>query len=61
MAFKSIFSNLPNMVQEHTNEDNLMMMMLNEISKGSMFKHVQETTCVYLQHLERKFLEELDT
>jgi hypothetical protein len=61
MAFKSIFSDLPNMVQQHTSEDIVMMMMLNEGSKRSMFKNVQQTSCVGLQLLERKFLEERDS
>jgi hypothetical protein len=43
MAFKSIFIDIPNMVLQHTSKDNLMMIMLNEGGKGSMFKRVQQT------------------
>jgi hypothetical protein len=54
MAFKSVFSDITNMVQQHTSEDNLMMIMLNDGSKASMFKCVQQTACVIVRILERK-------
>jgi DNA-directed RNA polymerase-4 subunit 1 len=53
MAFKSVFSDITNMVQQHTSEDNLMMIMLNDGSKASMFKCVQQAACVIVGILER--------
>ncbi|EMS66983.1 DNA-directed RNA polymerase D subunit 1 [Triticum urartu] len=49
MAFKSVFSDLQKMVQQHTAKNNSMMMMTNAGSKGSMLKFVQQTACVGLQ------------
>ena len=46
MAFKSVFSDLQKMVQQHTAKNNSMMMMTNAGSKGSMLKFVQQSTCV---------------
>ncbi|KAI5021955.1 hypothetical protein ZWY2020_058685 [Hordeum vulgare] len=49
MAFKSVFSDLQKMVQQHTARNNSMMIMTNAGSKGSMLKFVQQTACVGLQ------------
>jgi DNA-directed RNA polymerase-4 subunit 1 len=55
MAFKSVFSDLLKMVQQHTSKDNSMRVMMNAGSKGSMLKFVQQTACVGLQLPARKF------
>ena len=55
MAFKSVFSDLLKMVQQHTSEDNSMMVMMNAGSKGSMLKFVQQTACIGLQLPASKF------
>uniref|UniRef100_A0ACD5TL06 Uncharacterized protein n=1 Tax=Avena sativa TaxID=4498 RepID=A0ACD5TL06_AVESA len=55
MAFKSVFSDLLKMVQQHTHKDNSMMMMMNAGSKGSMLKFAQQTACVGLQLPATKF------
>uniref|UniRef100_A0ACD5TX97 Uncharacterized protein n=2 Tax=Avena sativa TaxID=4498 RepID=A0ACD5TX97_AVESA len=55
MAFKSVFSDLLRMVQQHTSEDNSMMVMMNAGSKGNMLKFVQQTACVGLQLPASKF------
>jgi DNA-directed RNA polymerase-4 subunit 1 len=55
MAFKSVFSDLLKMVQQHTGKDNSMMVMMNAGSKGSMLKFVQQTACVGLQLPANKF------
>lgn len=55
MAFKSVFSDLLKMVQQHTSKDNSMMVMMNAGSKGSILKFVQQTACVGLQLPASKF------
>lgn len=55
MAFKSVFSDLLKMVQQHTPKDNSMMAMINAGSKGSMLKFVQQAACVGLQLPAGKF------
>ncbi|KAM0862546.1 hypothetical protein ACQ4PT_045198 [Festuca glaucescens] len=55
IAFKSVFSDLLKMVQQHTSKENSMIVMMNAGSKGSMLKFVQQTACVGLQLPARKF------